>query len=398
MSSTKMPLTSQVQNYNNLIGNNNPSLISNYFNLQSKNPANYQQTNTSGVKNIVIATNNRLAELTLYANQLYALNNLNNESIIKKDQLIKLENDDLTQQLFKLENLQSTISNKNRMIEQINSDTQDTDNNIKTLMTVIILTLIFLLLIIAHGYKKIDDLVLAFLFGLIVFSFLITYMYLNNVFSFKDAIKNTVTNNDKKIIAAVAAVANTLKEETSDEIKKLRKNYIKNYCGCNPYEEVITEEETIHTKKTTTTGDKGSAGSPGSPGSDTYQETHYDLPYNSVGVSPANQLYVSPENTPFQPGYFYYDGSSPQQLLTPNPEIYSQNKNKKLPVIDWLDYSGNGNIKFNPNDTTQNYDISYDNAQSYNSSVKTDPNVTKKKLLNDADSYLLNNKTLTANQ
>lgn len=393
----------QIQKYTSLIGNNSPSLVGDYFKLQSSNPNNYTKTNTSGLQNIVNATNQKLTALTLSANELNALNNFNNEAIIKKDQLIKLENDELTKQLFQLENLQSTISNKNRMIEQVNKNIEDTDNNIKMLIIIIILTFVFLLFIIAYGSKKIDGNVLIFAFCIILFSFFISNIYVNNLFSFKNAIHNTFSNNDKRLINAVKAIdaiKDTLKEETTDTIEKIKKNYLKDYCGCSPDKGNTSEEHTNITTVKTTTGSAGSPGSPGSPGSTTGDDSPVPVSYgNSSGPNIASHL-INPQFGS-DPGYFYYDGSSPQQLLSPNPDIYvknTKNTNNKLTSIDWLDYSGNGNVLFSPNKETQNFDVNYNTKNRYNYNVKTDPNILQKNILDNMKSYLVDNNTITTGQ
>jgi hypothetical protein len=400
MPTNSVSIDQQIQKYTTLTANNSPSLVTNYFKLQASNPYNYTKTNTSGLQNVVNATNQKLTQLNLYGNQLNALNNLNNEAIVKKDQLLKLENDDLTKQLFQLENLQSTISNKNRMIEQVNKNIEDTDNNIKMLIIVIILTILFLFAIIAYGMKKIDGNVLLFAFCIILFSFFMSNIYVNNLFSFKNAVHNTFKNNDKRLINAVKAidaVKDTLKEETTDVINKIKKNYLKDYCGCDDKDnENVSEEITTITKTTTTTGMGGIPGMPGNTGSISEDSTPAVSYGNSSGPNIASQLIGSEHSG--SPGYFYYDGSSPQQLLSPNPSIYVKNQNKNLPSIDWLDYSGNGNVLFNPDLTTQKLNVSYDTSNRYNSNIKTDPTILQKNILGSMQSYLVDNQTITLNQ
>jgi hypothetical protein len=85
------------------------------------------------------------------------------------------------------------------------------------------------------------------------------------------------------------------------------------------------------------------------------------------------------------PGYFYNDGSSPQQL------IYT-NSNKELnESIDWVDYSSDGQSQYNPftNKTK------YINNNFYNYKSK-DPYIRQLKDLSDSNK-LVNNSTLTTN-
>ena len=410
--STPISLDSKIKMYTHLTNKNNQDTISNYFYLESQNPKNYINTNSTGLKNIVNSTNNNLSIYTLGANQLNSLNNINNEAIIKKDQLLTLENNDLSQQLLQLENLQSTISNKNSMINQMYKNIEDNNNNIKLLSIVLFLGFILLLLIIAHGSKSISQSILIVSFSGIVFLFLLSYVYLKNMFYFSDAIHGIFSNNDLRLNNLIHDFEKDIKKNIDKEINKnldtLKNNYISDYCGCSSPGILSTEKES---DGISSTGDNlmssGSSGS--SSSSSTNPPPTSNIPNNDTNISPSNNIFILENNKVndeeglanynynYNPGYFYYDGSSPQQLLSPNPEIYDKNNSTKLQGIDWLDYSGNGNIEFNPNFDKKNYDISYTNTNLYNKET-TDLSILQKNTLNSVKSYLMDNKTVTLNQ
>jgi hypothetical protein len=96
------------------------NINTNYNLLKSKNINNYENTNVTAIPDIINAINENLAELTLVQNNLSTENNINQEILVKKDQLLRMKNDDLMKQLKKLEIIQSNIANKDRIIEQTN--------------------------------------------------------------------------------------------------------------------------------------------------------------------------------------------------------------------------------------------------------------------------------------
>jgi hypothetical protein len=114
-----MPET-DVNSYMNKLEVLGEEVNNNYLQLLVSNAYNYLNTNNSTVQELVNAINQNLAELNLIQNELSTVNNLNQEALVKKDQLLRMENDDLMKQLRELETIQSTITNKDRLILEIN--------------------------------------------------------------------------------------------------------------------------------------------------------------------------------------------------------------------------------------------------------------------------------------
>jgi hypothetical protein len=111
---------------------------------------------------------------------------------------------------------------------------------------------------------------------------------------------------------------------------------------------------------------------------------------NTSDIYPVDQNVVSKEI----PGYFYYDGTSPAQLLIPTPDPVLGLNQK----IDWVDHSSNGNVLYNPNTNK----VSYDNKSYYNYKNTTDPTIGLKKQLNNfnssaKDKSLVGDKTYSTN-
>ena len=71
------------------------------------------------IMNELKSQNSFLNDSTLDLNAKNQENNVNNEILVKQDQLIKIKNDELNHQLDKLKDMENNIINKDRIIEQI---------------------------------------------------------------------------------------------------------------------------------------------------------------------------------------------------------------------------------------------------------------------------------------
>ena len=81
--------------------------------------------------NLSIAVNSANQTMSMTNNiNTGLLSNIIQEILVKKDELIKLQNEDLTNQLRNLEAIQSNIENKNVIIDQINYNMEVQQNNI----------------------------------------------------------------------------------------------------------------------------------------------------------------------------------------------------------------------------------------------------------------------------
>jgi hypothetical protein len=316
----------------NTLQNIGEDINRNYDILKTSNIGNYVNTNVTAIPNIIQAINENLAELTLIQNQLNTTNNINQEILVKKDQLLKMKNDDLMKQLKKLEIIESNIANKDRIIEQTNYNIHKQNTNINNLIISIILAIALCILVFLYSLGRLNNKDFLILLIIIILCYLILYLYTYNIFYLKDSIsylfnarsiqslENRLTTWSEKVHTAV-----------KNEFIEMEQSWIENHCLCP-----VVEEEKV-----------------------------------KPDVYPIDQNVFSRET----PGYFYYDGTAPAQLLVPTPDP-AQGLSEK---IDWVDYSSNGNILYNPN-TNQ---VSHDNKSYYNYKNTTDPIIALQKNLNN---------------
>jgi hypothetical protein len=109
---------------------NNPIYKGSYVIGSRENPVGYND-NLTTANEIINSINLNLSQLNYIQNQLNLKSNVNQEILLKQEELLKMENDDLMNQLKKLENIESIISNKDRMIDQTTKNIEITNKNIK---------------------------------------------------------------------------------------------------------------------------------------------------------------------------------------------------------------------------------------------------------------------------
>jgi len=298
--------------------NNGKLMKKNYDNLYRGNKSFDKQNINSIIKSI----NDNLAELSLLENQINIGSNVNQETLLKQESILKMENDKLMQQLRELQHIESVISNKNKIIEQINLNIQLQDTNIKVLLTLGVFALILFIAVMLYGYKKFKIDVLVFIFFLLILCFFIIYIYSYNIFYFYDVIEGLFGRGLQRLENEIVKQSESIDKNLRIGLYGDEKVWEDNNCDCPPDEEI-------------------------------------ELSYASDDNS-------SEMGEKIIPGFYYYDGSAPQQLLVPLPASVDSNDSNNYDKIDWVDYSKNGTIPFN------NY---------YNKNNKTDPkNILREKL------------------
>jgi len=334
-----------VRSYMNQLEVLGEEVNNNYLQLLLNNGYNYLNTNNSTVEELVNAINQNLAELNLIQNQLSTVNNLNQEALVKKDQLLRMENDDLMKQLRELETIQSTITNKDRLIDQTNKNVEEQNQNIKILASSITLAIILLITIVLFGYGQITMSLLILIIIIIAVLYFLLYIYSYNIFYFKDAVKMLFDRRAQRLGYELNKWSDTIKTNVNNEIDSLKQNWIDQNCLCP----ASTSEESSNSQ------------------------------ISGVGNN-INEKEVT--------GYYYYDGSSPSQLLVPEP-TQNMGLNEK---IDWVDYSPDGNSKYNARlNKTININNNY-----YNYNGNNDPvNIQLKEL--EESELVVNDQTYTGN-
>jgi hypothetical protein len=313
---------------------------SSYNSMKDSNMSLYD-TNDDTMNKIVNAINANLAELNLIQNKNNVINNVNQGALLKYEKLLKMENDKLKKQLKELEIIQSSISNKERLLDQTDSIASDKDLNIKVLITSIVLGLLLLTVIILYGYNYIVfTQFIVFLF-IIFILYIVLVLYSYNVFYLKDAFVLVFNDTEEKIKNSVTHFDQAAENLYINTKEYLRKEWISNNCLCPPS---MQEEE---------------------------DNTMYDKEANVY--------------TKEVPGYYYNDGTSPSQL------IYTTANNDSNEKIDWIDYSSNGHTQYNPQTNKTTY--TNNNYYNYNSN---DPQINQLKNLDNLND-LVNDTTSTAN-
>lgn len=291
-------------------------------------------------KNSIISQlNNNLHILNSIQNQLNTRNNLIQESLLKKEVLIKMENEDLLEQLKELDTIENTISNRNRLIEMNDYMLKEQEYYIRSLKIGLFISIIFIVILILYGlnYLYYNILKISFIIYGICIVFLI--LYATNWLYFRNSLDYVNITKKETLLAKLENLDKSIKKKLKNDIVgESSKEWVKNNCDC---------------------------------------------PNKEDGISDINSDYVPPE----VPGYFYYDGSAPSQLLIPFPkETDTLKLNAK---IDWPDYSPNGNINIDD----KGY-ITNKNNRFYNYNKQNDPSILLLKNL-DESNVLSNSTTKT---
>ena len=124
---------------------------------------------------IINKINANLVLLNSVQNKLNNRNNLINDTLLKEQLLLQMENEDLMNQLKKLETIQNTIINRSRMLEENNNFNEEQTINIRILIIGSIITSIFIGILILYGIKIVDFNILKISFIILIILNLIIY-------------------------------------------------------------------------------------------------------------------------------------------------------------------------------------------------------------------------------
>lgn len=312
--------------------NNGKLMKKNYDNMYRGNKSFDKQNINSIIKSI----NDNLAELSLLENQINIGSNVNQETLLKQEKILKMENDKLMRQLQELQHIESAISNKNKIIEQTNLNIQEQETNIKVLLIMIGFSLILFISVMLYGYKKFKLNILIFIFFVLVICFFVVYIYSYNNFYFYDVIQGLFGNGTQRLEDIIIKQSESIDNKLRVGLYGDEKVWEDSNCDCPP---------------------------------DVEEEISYASDNNSSAMGKK-----------IIDGFYYYDGTAPQQLLVPLPASIDSEDSQNYHKIDWVDYSKNGTIPFN------NY---------YNKNNKNDPKNILRKKLNESNN-LVNYETNTS--
>tara|TARA_B110000483_G_scaffold232098_1_gene299240 strand:- start:1222 stop:2091 length:870 start_codon:yes stop_codon:yes gene_type:complete len=242
------------------------------------------------IMNELKSQNSFLNDSTLDLNSKNQENNVNNEILVKQDQLMKIKNDELNHQLDKLKDMENNIINKDRIIEQTDKHIEKNDKNIFILYISLALSIIIFLSIILYAFGQVNDRILNIIIITIILIFLIILLYTYNIFHFA-SIVNFIDN--RRNLRLQDSISNfERKFGLQQRLYGNKQDYVDENCDCPETEDVFTDEE-------------------------------------NIGVD-------------IKPGYFYYDKNAPKQVLVPHggekTNVADDTTNKIYNKINWVNH------------------------------------------------------------
>jgi len=257
----------------------------------------------SSLSNLTTAANSNI-------NALNTLNNIDSQILLKKDELIKIKNDELNEQIKHLQNFESNIINKDRLIDETNLYMENNDKNITVLIFSIIFSIILLIIILMYVYNNISPNLFNLLLIVIVIMYIVLFLYAYDIFYFKTVVNFFDYRKKENIANAVKDWNKFTKTNLQQKLYGDKKEWDKNNCNCPPKDDIYSNEANIGVKQI--------------------------------------------------PGLYYYDKNSPNQLIVGNDTLnniikedatgvnVSDNPNKKIfNKIDWVNHDNYGTTNQN---------------------------------------------------
>ena len=239
--------------------------------------------------------------------------NTYNEILTKQDQLMRIKNNDLNNQLSDIKDLENNIINKDRLIEQTQGHIEKNDNNIQILYVSLGLSLIIFVSIILYAMGKMNDKILGIVVTFVILIFVLKVMYNYNILHFASLVHFL---DNRRNLRIGESISNFNKEfGLQQRLYGDKQDFIDQNCVCPESEDIYTDEE-------------------------------------NTGVD-------------IKPGYFYYDKNAPKQILIPDGgDKVNVSKNTDNPIYDkihWVDHDKKASdtdfdvksYKIDPN----NYDV-----------------------------------------
>lgn len=242
-------------------------------------------------------------EGSLAINVQNELNNIDAQILLKKEQLIKMKNEKLNNQIKELQNYESSIINKDRLIDETNANMKKNSTNIIIISISIILSLILLLIVSLYIYGKLNGALFNIIFIVLLFCYIILCLYGFNWFYFRN-IANffNILKNDR-LEKSVKDWGKFTKTDLQRQLYGDRKEWDEKNCTCVEEEKIYSDEANVSVKNI--------------------------------------------------PGYFYYDGNAPKQLIIGNDKekivvggtpINSGTEEKPIyDKIEWVDHDKRNN-------------------------------------------------------
>lgn len=242
--------------------------------------------NLEGFSNHSFATIEGFEDLSITNSSLDTQNNQNNiqastynterEIVLRKEELNELENNDVNQQLMRMQNLQSEIFTKERLIEQNLYHAEQNENNMRTLMGSFLFAILLFFIISLYGSGNMDDSKLSKFCIILLVLFTIFLMFQYNVIYMKDSLSYIFS------LQFLSNVGGEIEKKTSqmkEDIQKAR--YGKDY--------------------------------------DTWKNENCGVcPPTSTSSDHVSGIDYTTEISGYAASFYYQDGSTPNQLIYPS--------------------------------------------------------------------------------
>ena len=232
--------------------------------MGEKDPIQTSQTYKDAFNSLNIKAN----EGSLAINTQSELNNIDAQILLKKEQLIKMKNEKLNNQIRELQNYESSIINKDRLIDETNAYMEKNNVNITVATISIILSLILLCIVCLYVYGKLSGALFNIIFIILLFCYIILFLYGFNWFNFRNIgdFFNILKNN--RLEKSVQNWGKFTKTDLQRQLYGDRTEWNEKNCACEEQKKVYPDESNVSV--------------------------------NNI------------------PGYFYYDGNAPKQLIIGN--------------------------------------------------------------------------------
>lgn len=196
------------------------------------------------------------------------LNNIDAQILLKKEQLIKMKNEKLNNQIRELQDYESSIINKDRLIDETNAYMGKNNTNIIIVSVSIILSLILLCVICLYVYGKLNGALFNIIFIVLLFCYILLFLYGFNWFYIRNIFNFFKTIKSNRLEKSVEDWSKFTKTDLQRQLYGDRTEWNEKNCACEEQEKVYPDESNVSV--------------------------------NNI------------------PGYFYYDGNAPKQLIIGN--------------------------------------------------------------------------------
>lgn len=200
------------------------------------------QSALKSLSNLATATNSQI-------NAHNTLNNIDSQILLKKDQLIKIKNQELNEQIKQLQNYESSIINKDRLIDETNLNIERNDRNITVLIFSILFSIFLFVIIFMYVYNSISPKLFNLLLIVIVIMYVILFLYAYDIFYFKTVVNFFDYRKNNNIENAVKDLGKFTKTDLQQKIYGNKADWVDANCACEEQTNIYPNEGNISVKQ-----------------------------------------------------------------------------------------------------------------------------------------------------